>query len=94
MLDKNNAIAELGNIGYMAEVFRKIETENSLNIVYIGGSITQGCNADPEENRYVNLSAKWWNEKFPKADVTFLTQVSVRQLRSLAQQELDLMCYP
>lgn len=71
MLDKNNAIAELGNIGYMAEVFRKIETENSLNIVYIGGSITQGCNADHEENRYVNLSAKWWNEKFPKADVTF-----------------------
>lgn len=71
MLNKNNSIVSLGNIRYMSNVFDKIERENSLNIVYLGGSITQGCNADSEENRYVNLSAKWWNEMFPHAVVSF-----------------------
>ena len=71
MLNKDLSIVNLGDIRYMANVFHKIETENKLNIVYLGGSITQGCNASAEERRYVNQSACWWNKMFPTADVSF-----------------------
>lgn len=71
MCEKYRSIVNLGDIGYMSGVFQKIESENKLGIVYLGGSITMGCNADPEENRYVNLSAKWWNKKFPGSEITF-----------------------
>ena len=71
MNDKNNSIVNLGDINYMSAVFDKIEIEHKWNIVYIGGSITQGCHAETEDRRYVNLSAGWWNEVFPNAEVTF-----------------------
>lgn len=71
MLDKNSSIVNIGDVRRMANVFRKVEDENKLNIVYLGGSITQGCNATEEERRYVNLSAKWWNEMFPEADIEY-----------------------
>lgn len=70
-ISKNNSIANIGDLNYMTAVFNKIKNENHLNIVYLGGSITMGCNASDEENRYVNLSAKWWSRKFPGAIVDF-----------------------
>lgn len=70
-MNNNVSIVNLGDINYMAGVFEQIERENKINIVYLGGSITQGCNADSEDLRYVNLSAQWWNEKFPDAEVSF-----------------------
>ncbi|MGN0593826.1 MAG: SGNH/GDSL hydrolase family protein [Hominimerdicola sp.] len=69
MSDFNISIVNIGDINYMAGVFNKIKNEKKLSIVYLGGSITMGCDASTEENRYVNLSAKWWNNKFPDAQV-------------------------
>lgn len=71
MLNKNMSVANIGDIRYMANVFDKIEKEKKLNIVYLGGSITQGCNASSEDRRYVNLSAQWWNKMFPDAEIDF-----------------------
>jgi lysophospholipase L1-like esterase len=71
MNDKSTSIVNLGNLDYLANVFEKVEKENALSIVYLGGSITQGCHADSEEKRYVNLSAQWWNDTFPTADISF-----------------------
>ena len=71
MLNKDLSVVNIGDTRYMANVFRKIEDEKKLNIVYLGGSITQGCNATSEERRYVNQSVKWWNRMFPDADVEF-----------------------
>lgn len=69
MRDFNSSIVNIGDINYMAGVFNKIENQKKLNIVYLGGSITMGCDASSEENRYVNLSVKWWNRKFPDSQV-------------------------
>lgn len=71
MTDKNRSIINIGNMGYMSRVFEKIEKENKLNIIYLGGSITMGCNATKEELRYANRSAKWWTNNFPDAEVEF-----------------------
>lgn len=67
----NNSIVNIGDINYLGRVFNKAENGGPVSIVYLGGSITQGCNATTEDKRYVNMSAKWWEEKFPKAQITF-----------------------
>lgn len=44
MTDKNVSIMNIGSMGYLPQVFKKIENEKKmLNIVYLGGSITMGC---------------------------------------------------
>lgn len=69
MLNKDLSIVNIGDIRYMSNVFNKVENEKALNIVYLGGSITQGCNATEEKRRYVNMSSNWWNEMFPEAEI-------------------------
>lgn len=71
MFNKNDAIVNLGNKGYLSQVFNEISQNKKLNIVYLGGSITQGCNAETEEQRYVNISANWWSKNFPLAEISF-----------------------
>ncbi|MBQ8107234.1 MAG: SGNH/GDSL hydrolase family protein [Ruminococcus sp.] len=65
------SVVSLGNIGYMTEVFNKVKNEGKLNMVYLGGSITQGCHATVTENRYVDLSAQWWKNRFPQAEIEY-----------------------
>lgn len=65
----NDVIVNKGDLGYLGNAFRKAETEGKLGIVYLGGSITQGCNARTEDKRYVNQSFEWWKEKFPKTEI-------------------------
>lgn len=71
MTDKNVSIMNIGSMGYLPQVFKKIENEKKLNIVYLGGSITMGCNATKTELRYVDRSAKWWRTNFPEAEISY-----------------------
>ena len=71
MTDKNVSIMNIGSMGYLPQVFKKIENEKKLNIVYLGGSITMGCNATKTELRYVDRSAKWWQTNFPDAEISY-----------------------
>ncbi|MBR1739424.1 MAG: SGNH/GDSL hydrolase family protein [Ruminococcus sp.] len=65
------SIANLGDINYLGNAFKKAEEEKKLNLVYLGGSITQGCNATTVEGRYVDLSAGWWKRRFPDAQIDY-----------------------
>lgn len=67
----NDSIVNIGDINYLGRVFEKAENGESVSIVYLGGSITQGCNASTEDKRYVNLSSKWWKKKFPQSKINF-----------------------
>ncbi|MBR1863397.1 MAG: SGNH/GDSL hydrolase family protein [Ruminococcus sp.] len=67
---RKTAIADLGDINYLGAAFKKAEEEKKLSIVYLGGSITQGCNASTQEKRYVDLSAGWWKRRFPDLELT------------------------
>ncbi len=71
MYDYNTSIVSLGDANYLSAVFDKAEKEKELSIVYLGGSITQGCHAQTEDKRYVNLSAKWWEKSFPETKLSF-----------------------
>ena len=71
MTDKNVSIMNIGSMGYLPQVFKKIENEKKLNIVYLCGSITMGCNATRTELRYVDRSAKWWQTNFPDAEISY-----------------------
>ncbi len=71
MNNYDRAIVSLGDANYLSAVFDKAEKEKKLSIVYLGGSITMGCYTETEENRYVNLSEKWFEEKFPQAAISF-----------------------
>ena len=68
-MDNSISIVNKGDLSYLGNAFKKAETEGKLNIVYLGGSITQGCNASTEDKRYVDQSFAWWKEKFPAADI-------------------------
>lgn len=70
-INKNNSIVNIGDLNYMTAVFNKIKKDKTLSIVYLGGSITMGCNASTEDMRYVNQSVKWWIRKFPEAQIDF-----------------------
>lgn len=69
-MDKSISIVNKGSLSFLGNAFKKAETEGRLSVVYLGGSITQGCNASTEDKRYVDLSFQWWKEKFPAADIT------------------------
>lgn len=71
MENMSNSIVNIGDINYLGRIFDKAEKGEPIGIVYLGGSITQGCNASTEDKRYVNMSAKWWEEKFPQSKISF-----------------------
>ena len=71
MTDKNSSIVNIGSMGYLPQVFAKAENEKKLSIVYLGGSITMGCNATKTELRYVDRSTKWWQINFPDAEISY-----------------------
>lgn len=63
----------------LARVMRKAQDGNPITIACIGGSITQGTiaagsmdstvdNTEP----YANIFARWWKERFPSTEVTFI----------------------
>ena len=70
-MDMKQAIVNIGDLNYLGGVFQKAREEKQLSIVYLGGSITQGCNATSEDKRYVDISAGWWKRNFPETQVTY-----------------------
>lgn len=40
------------------------ENKEKINVVYFGGSITQGAAASTHNNSYAGLTAAWLKEKF------------------------------
>lgn len=48
-------------------VFIKALRGDTVTLVYLGGSITQGYAASTEANRWANRVTAWWQAKFPSA---------------------------
>jgi len=65
-------VVSLGDLARLQAVFARAAEGGDLVIGVIGGSITEGAAASKPENRYGNLVAQWWREKFPKAHVRFV----------------------
>lgn len=67
------AIFNPGNRYRLAEVMQRAEQGEEITIAYIGGSITAGSLASPQEtNCYARKSFAWWQETFPNAAFTYV----------------------
>lgn len=58
--------------GRIKDVFNKGDKGERLNIAFIGGSITQGCNATTHEGSYAYLTYQWFVNKFPNANINYI----------------------
>lgn len=58
-----------GNILRILKLFEKAADRKDITIAFLGGSITQGCNATIHEKCYVELVSKWFIEKFNNVKV-------------------------
>ena len=61
-----------GDLARLQRAMAKARRGETTTVAVIGGSITQGARATKPENRYGNLIAAWWREKFPKARIEFV----------------------
>lgn len=61
-----------GNWGRIMQCMKRAEAGETLNIGFIGGSITQGAVASTEEKCYAHLVFDWWCKQFPEAKCTYL----------------------
>ncbi len=66
------AIMNEGNLARLASAMKKAENGEPVTVGVIGGSITQGSSATNQENCYASLFKKWWTEKFPSSEITFV----------------------
>jgi lysophospholipase L1-like esterase len=71
----DTALVGAGNAGCalaLERLFRKAAAGEAVTIAFIGGSITQGCNASASEFRYVERVSRAFRASFPKAHVIFV----------------------
>lgn len=68
----DRALVSTGNTERLEELFRKARAGKSVTLAFLGGSITQGCNASVPERRYVDRVTQWFRDTFPKADITLI----------------------
>lgn len=66
------AILNEGDLTRLAAAMKKAENGEKVTVGVIGGSITQGSSATNQNNCYASLFKKWWEEKFPSAEISFV----------------------
>lgn len=66
---KKRSIVSKGNIDRILKLISKAESGQDINIAFLGGSITQGCNATEYKKCYVSLVYKWFKDKFKNINV-------------------------
>lgn len=68
----SNAEINRGNYHRIKECFRKAEQGDPITVGFLGGSITQGAISSVPETCYAYLVYKWFVEKFPKCEITYV----------------------
>jgi len=71
MLEKG--ILNEGNKTRLMNVMERAARGEAITIAYIGGSITAGSSASPQETAcFAALTTKWWEDTFPQAKITYV----------------------
>lgn len=67
------AIINAGNCERLAGVMAKASAGEEITIAYIGGSITDGSSASPQEEKcYAGLTQTWWEWTFQDATINYV----------------------
>lgn len=94
------SLVSSGDLSRLRGVIQKAERGEPITLGFIGGSITEGAKATIPEHRYVNLTASWWKETFPKANITVVNAgigatnsiyASLRATRDLLSRQPDVV---
>lgn len=68
-----SAIVNEGNLQRLASVMAKASAGEDITIAYIGGSITDGSSATPQEkNCYAGLTQVWWEYTFQDCNINYV----------------------
>lgn len=68
-----NAVYVYNNLSRLKSVMEKAANGNPVTVAFLGGSITNGSVAQPQETScYAYLTCQWWTKNFPDADITYV----------------------
>lgn len=68
-----DAIVNEGNLQRLAEVMSRASSGEEITVAYIGGSITDGSVATPQEEKcYAGLTQTWWQYTFQDATINYV----------------------
>ncbi len=69
----NTGIQNPGSLYRLMNVMERAAHGEEITIAYIGGSITDGSSASPQDTScYAYLSTKWWENTFPDATIKYI----------------------
>lgn len=71
-IEYERGISNPGNLYRMKNLMARAETGETLNIGFLGGSITQGCLASTPELCYAYRVFQWWEKTFPQAEFHYI----------------------
>ncbi len=71
-VDFDAGIKNRGNIYRLKKVFDRAKNGESLNIAFLGGSITQGSLSSTEQTCYAYRVFDWWTKEFPNAKLNYI----------------------
>lgn len=63
------SVINKGDVSRILKLIQKAENGEDITVAFLGGSITQGCNSTVPEKCYVELTYKWFKEKFSDVNV-------------------------
>ena len=61
-----------GDTSKVKRVIEKAYRGEDIVVAFLGGSITQGCNATNHENCYANKTYLWFKNRFPEINVKYI----------------------
>lgn len=68
----NNSLVNKGDVSKIERVMNKAKSGQDITVAFLGGSITQGCNASKFEDCYASRTYKWFKEKFNNINVKYI----------------------
>lgn len=69
----DTGIQNPGSLYRLMNVMERAARGEEITIAYIGGSITDGSKASPQNTAcYAALSTKWWEDTFPEAKINYI----------------------
>ena len=67
-----NSLVSKGDISRIEKAMNKAKNGQAITIAFLGGSITQGCNATKFEDCYASRTYKWFKVKFKNVNVKYV----------------------
>lgn len=71
-IEYERGISNPGNLYRIKKLMARAEAGETLNIGFLGGSITQGCLASAPELCYAYRVFQWWEKTFPQAKFHYI----------------------